>query len=125
MVKFLQEISKESLINFENNAPKPQMVIIKFEADWCKPCQLIKKDCLELASKLNDNVGYVTVDIDEHIELYAYLKTKKQIKGVPTLLAYYAGPREKNEWFIPNDSIIGADKTGLIQFFDRCNKHSN
>ena len=124
MVKILEEITKEQLINFQNNSPIPQQVIIKFEAEWCKPCQQIKELCQTQANKLNNNVGYVVVDIDENIELYAYLKTKKQVKGVPTLLSYYAGPREANEWFLPNDSVVGGDKNGVINFFDRCSNYS-
>lgn len=124
MVKILEGITKDQLINFQNNSPIPQQVIIKFEADWCKPCQQIKELCQTLASQLNNNVGYVVVDIDEHIELYAYLKTKKQVKGVPTLLSYYAGPRDQNEWFLPNDSIVGGDHNGVVNFFNRCSNYS-
>ena len=125
MVKFLNEITKEQLVNFQNNAPYPQQVIIKFEAEWCKPCQQIKNLCNDLASRLNDNVGYVVVDIDENIELYAYLKTKKQVKGVPTLLSFYAGKRENGEWFLPNDSVVGGDNNAVINFFNRCANYSN
>lgn len=125
MVKILNEITKEQLLNFQNNAPYPQQVIIKFEAEWCKPCQQIKNLCNDLASRLNDNVGYVVVDIDENIELYAYLKTKKQVKGVPTLLSFYAGKRENGEWFLPNDSVVGGDNNAVINFFNRCANYSN
>jgi len=124
MVKFLSEITKEQLIQFQNNSPIPQQVIIKFEAEWCKPCQKIKNLCNNLANNLNDNVGYVVVDIDEDIELYAYLKTKKQVKGVPTLLSYYAGQRDPSEWYLPNDSVIGGDENAVKSFFDRCSDHS-
>lgn len=125
MVKILEGITKEQLVNFQNNAPYPQQVIIKFEAEWCKPCQQIKNLCNDLASRLNDNVGYVVVDIDENIELYAYLKTKKQVKGVPTLLSFYAGKRENSEWFLPNDSVVGGDNNAVINFFNRCANYSN
>ena len=125
MVKYLSEVTKEQLINFQNNSPSPQLVIIKFEADWCRPCQQIKELCNSLASQLNDNIGYAIVNIDEHIELYATLKTKKQVKGVPALLAFYAEKKDSNEWFLPNDSVIGADKNGIIQFFSRCNEYSS
>lgn len=125
MVKLINEISKEQLINFQNNSPKQQLLIIKFEAEWCKPCQQIKALCQNLANQLNNNIGYVVVDIDENIELYAYLKTKKQVKGVPSLLAYYAGPRETNEWFLPNDSVVGSDQNEVSKFFERCHVYSN
>lgn len=125
MVKYLSEVTKDQLIKFQNNSPKPQLVIIKFEADWCRPCQQIKDLCNSLAAQLNDNIGYAVVDIDEHIELYATLKTKKQVKGVPTLLAFYAGKRDVNEWFLPNDSVVGADTNAINQFFLRCHNYSS
>tara|TARA_B100001093_G_C26001946_1_gene666050 strand:- start:17 stop:400 length:384 start_codon:yes stop_codon:yes gene_type:complete len=124
MVKILEGITKDQLINFQNNSPIPHQVIIKFEAEWCKPCQQIKELCHNLANQLNNNVGYIVVDIDENIELYAYLKTKKQVKGVPTLLSYHAGPRNPGEWFLPNDSVVGADNNGIVNFFTRCSNYS-
>ncbi len=124
MVNYINNCTKDDLINFQNTRSNKEIIIIKFEADWCKPCQNIKEPCNNLVKLLNDNVTYVVVDIDEHIELYAYLKTKKQITGIPTLLAYYGGKRDQNEWFLPNDSIIGSNLEELNKFFNRCEKYS-
>ena len=125
MVRILDEITKDQLINFLKNAPSPQLIILKFTADWCKPCQSIKKDCIKLRDQLCDNVGYCEIDIDEYIELYALLKQKKMVKGIPALLAFYAGKSDLENWYIPDDSIIGADRDNLIKFFERCHLHSN
>ena len=124
MVRILDEITKEQLINFQKNASLPQLIIIKFTADWCGPCKTIKNDCIRLRDQLCDNIGYCEVDIDEHIELYASFKQKKMVKGIPALLAFYAGKQNLEHWYIPDDSIVGADKDGLLQFFQRCQSHA-
>ena len=46
------------------------------------------------------------------------MKTKKMIKGVPTLMAYKMGSNN----YIPDDSISGADVNEVNKFFDRCRK---
>ena len=120
MVRILDEITKEQLINFQKNAPNNQLIIIKFTAEWCGPCKTIKNDCLKLREQLSNNIGYCEVDIDEHIELYAYFKQKKMVRGIPALLAFKGGKENLEHWYIPDDSIIGADKDGLLKFFQRC-----
>tara|TARA_A100001015_G_C14450064_1_gene503766 strand:+ start:146 stop:526 length:381 start_codon:yes stop_codon:yes gene_type:complete len=125
MVRILHEITKEQLINFQKNSPSNHLIIIKFTADWCGPCKIIKKDCLNLIDKLCDNIGYCEINIDEYIELYAYFKQKKMIKGIPALLAFKAGKENLEHWYIPDDSIVGADKDGLYKFFNRCQNYAN
>ena len=118
MSQILCEISKDELINFQNNAAATQIVLIKFGAEWCGPCQRIKTLCYEYFARLPKNITCIDVDIDEYIELYVALKSKKMVKGIPTLLAYYGGERE--HWFIPNDSVSGADPKEIANFFNRC-----
>ncbi len=125
MVKIINKVSKEELINFYNNSTRLSQIIIKFEADWCRPCQDIKEICNNISCKLNDNIIYVVVNIDKYPELYSFLKTKKQVNGIPTILSYRGGERNMNEWFIPNDSVIGGNKQSVIDFFNRCYQYSN
>jgi thiol-disulfide isomerase/thioredoxin len=114
----LCELSKDQLINFQANASPTQVVIIKFGAEWCGPCQKIKNFCDECFRKLPKSITCVDIDIDEHIELYVALKSKKMVNGVPALLAYYGGARD--HWFIPNDSVLGGDVKLITDFFNRC-----
>ncbi len=37
------------------------------------------------------------------------------INGIPAILAYYAG----NTNYVPDDSVAGADPSGVNAFFDR------
>ena len=107
---------KELLQNLGN-----KIIIIKFSADWCKPCKKIKPIVEEWYSKLNETFIIFEIDIDETMELYYALKTKKMANGIPSILAYYGNvERDMNHWYIPSDSVIGSDENEVNLFFDRC-----
>jgi thioredoxin 1 len=96
------------------------VLIFKFTADWCKPCQLIKSDVdkhFESISAL-ENVFCYEVDVDENFDLFAFMKTKKMMKGIPTMMAYKKGTTS----YAPDDSISGADINEVNDFFMRCRK---
>ena len=62
------------------------------------------------------SVQPVMLDIDESFELFAYLKKKKRVNGVPALLAWKKG----NVSDIPDDVVLGADVPQVRGFFERC-----
>ena len=125
MVKIIDNITKDLLIDFQNSKPINIIIIIKFGATWCKPCQDIKKYCSQEVNNLPDIINYIDIDIDKCSDLYRALKTKKMIKGVPTILAYFGGNRESNTWYIPNDSVSGNNIQAISSFFQRCINHVN
>ena len=94
----------------------PGVVIIKFGAEWCAPCKKIETQVQTYMNEMPINIQCVIVDIDESIEIYGFLKTKKMLNGIPAILAYYAG----NENYIPDDAVIGADSMQITLFFKRC-----
>ena len=96
------------------------IIILKFTATWCKPCKTIKPLVDEWFAKLPNNFVIVELDIDETMDLYAALKRKKMINGIPVLLAYYESKgRDPNHWFIPSDSVTGANEKQVNEFFSR------
>ena len=98
----------------------PGVLIFKFTADWCKPCQMIKSEVDTHFEKItNDNILCYEIDIDECFDLFAFMKTKKMMKGIPTMMAYKRGTTS----FAPDDSISGADISEVNAFFDRCRKY--
>jgi thiol-disulfide isomerase/thioredoxin len=85
------------------------VLIVFLWATWCKPCKLIKPYILP---KLTNYIC-ISLDIDTSPEIYSALKAKKQIQGVPTLLAFKPG----NISFIPDESISGTSKHDIDIFF--------
>tara|TARA_B100000902_G_C27272765_1_gene897202 strand:- start:1134 stop:1559 length:426 start_codon:yes stop_codon:yes gene_type:complete len=96
----------------------PGGIILKFEADWCRPCQTIKGYATEMFEKTGDKIMCVNVNVDNSIDLYAYLKRMKVVKGIPVFLAYY----RDNTTFFPNHSISGTDKAEIELFFKTVEK---
>jgi len=96
------------------------VIVLKFTADWCNPCKKIKPLVDSWFQKLPSNFVIVELDIDDTVDLYFALKSKKMVNGIPALLAYYQeNSRDKEHWFIPSDSVTGADERQVNDFFSR------
>ena len=123
-MNILSEMNKQSIINFQNseNTISKQIIIIKFGADWCGPCQKIKDTVYDWFGQMPQNVICADIDVDENLELYAALKSKKMVNGIPIILAYYG--HEKDHWYIPDDSVSGTDQNEINNFFNRCLKQA-
>lgn len=102
---------------------KKQVLIVKFSAEWCKPCQKIKKFVHERFDEMPNNVVFAEIDIDETMELYVAFKSKKMVKGVPSILAFHGDvKRDKEHWYIGDNSISGSNETSLEAFFKHCSE---
>ena len=97
----------------------PGLIVLKFGATWCKPCKIIKPVVDAFFASSPNNVLCCDIDIDESFDLYAFLKSKKMVLGVPVLLCYTKG----NTTYIPTDSVTGIDPNELDSFFRRCGKY--
>lgn len=97
------------------------ILIIKFHATWCGPCKKIEGIVQKYFGQLPDTVFTVEVDIDQALDLYGFLKTKKVVNGIPVMLAYYKG----NTHYVPDDIVIGTDEVQIQGFFHRCVEESN
>lgn len=111
----LSELSKEE---FAKQLQENQgLFIVKFGAEWCGPCKKVDPLIYEYFARIQGpNIQCAIIDIDESFELYAFLKSKKMVNGVPVILAY----RKGNISFIPDDVIVGADEKQIHLFFKRC-----
>ena len=87
------------------------ILIVFFTAKWCKPCQTIKPYVQHNLESCD--YSYLCLDIDENSQIYTKFKAKKQVCGVPVLLAFKQG----NETVIPDFSVMGAEKTKIDLFF--------
>lgn len=117
--EIISELSIDQFKSLYNNIGN-NIIIVKFTATWCKPCKKVKPQVDEWFNKLSSNIVIVEIDIDESMDLYVTLKSKKMVNGIPVLLAYYEPQnKEPNHWYIPSDSITGADEKGINEFFSR------
>ena len=66
------------------------IVILKLGATWCGPCKqiapLVHGLMHQITSVYGDKVVCCDIDVDENFELYAFLKNKKMIKFIPSIL---------------------------------------
>lgn len=94
----------------------PGVVIIKFGAEWCVPCRKIESLVDKWFDFAPSHVQCCKIDVDDNFELYGFLKTKRQINGIPAIFCYVKG----NLHYIPDDLVVGADTNAINDFFNRC-----
>jgi thioredoxin 1 len=92
------------------------IIILKFGAEWCKPCKLISPFVKDYINKLPSSFTVYDLDVDENFEIYAYLQHKKMVSGIPILLAYY----RENKTYASDQCISGVDKDKYKTFFMNC-----
>jgi thioredoxin 1 len=109
----ITEMSKESFSDLLKT--NKGVLIIKFGAEWCGPCKKIDPLVYDWMNKLSTqpNIQCAIIDIDENFEIYAFLKSKKMVNGVPVILCYKKG----NLTWIPDKAVVGANETQINIFF--------
>ncbi len=108
----IEEIEDKS--EFLNILKKnPGIVVIKFGAEWCAPCKKIHDYLHEWFEKMPASVVCYDLDVDDNFEIYAYLKTKKQVSSIPVILAWKKG----NTMVGADYSVVGSDKENIDTFF--------
>ena len=107
----ITELSKEDFGRalLEN----PGALVIKFGAEWCGPCKKIEPLVHSWMSQFPPTIQGAIIDIDDNFEIYALLKSKKQVNGVPVILCYKKG----NLTVIPDHVVVGADENQVNTFF--------
>jgi len=110
----ITEMTKESFA--QALADNKGALIIKFGAEWCGPCKRIEPLVNDWMSKLPETVQGAIIDIDDYFEIYAFLKSKRIVNGVPVMVCYKKG----NLSYIPDEVIVGSDVNQINLFFNKC-----
>ena len=124
MPDIITDISLETFNGLVNTLPSDSLIIIRFTAEWCGPCQRINGICDEYFKKCSNKIFPVVIDVDESIDLYVRFKRQKMLNGIPALLAYH-GNNKQDVWYVPNDCILDGDIEKVKAFFNRCSTHIN
>ena len=104
----------ESRAAFANMlANNPGMIVLKFGATWCGPCNLIDPLVTQWFSNMPATVKCAAIDIDESFDLYGAFKSKRQITGIPAILCFNKG----NESYIPDMNVVGSNVDQVNAFF--------
>jgi thioredoxin 1 len=82
-------------------------VLVKFEADWCGPCQAMKPMIQDIASEFGDKLTIATLDIDQNNRT----PHRFGIRGVPTVILFDKGQIVGQKVGLPRK----ADLAALIQ----------
>jgi thioredoxin 1 len=110
----ITEMSKEDFGNLL--AYNKGALVIKFGAEWCGPCKQIASLVNSRMAQFPPTIKGAVIDIDDNFEIYALLKSKRIVNGVPVILCYKKG----NLTIVPDNVIVGANENQINAFFDTC-----
>jgi thiol-disulfide isomerase/thioredoxin len=89
------------------------ILIVFVTGSDCVPCERAKPIVYEKMKTVSYKC--IHLDRDRDADIYSALRTKKQIKGVPTLLAYQAG----NYTINADLSVSGSNPSAIEEFFEQ------
>jgi thioredoxin 1 len=79
-------------------------VLVKFEADWCGPCQAMKPMIAEIAGEYAEKLTIATLDIDQNNQTPSRLG----VRGVPTIMLFMNGQVVAQKVGLPRKSELVA-----------------
>lgn len=95
------------------------LIILKFTAPWCGPCNNIKDIVDSYFSTSPVNCTCVSINIDDSIDIFAAMKRYKILKGVPGLLCYI---KDECDSIFPSFVCNTGDRNEVTKFFIECNE---
>ena len=104
-------MSRADFLNLLKTKDKP--LLVKFTADWCGPCKRVKPLVDNfLTQDVMSRLQYLEIDIDHSVDVYAYMKTKRMLNGIPTLFFY----EKSNTNFPPSYSVSTGNEAKVNEF---------
>jgi thiol-disulfide isomerase/thioredoxin len=102
----------DTLQKYKHYRQKEGLVIVKFGAVWCGPCNKIKPFMEELAAK-NKHIYFLDVDVNSEVGDHDDVNN---VRTIPHFKFFVDGKLKRE--------IIGVDKEKLIQYVDRYGKEA-
>ena len=93
-----------------------ETTILKFTATWCKPCKTIAPFVESINNeyfKMGANFEFIEIDVDNALDLYAFLKKTKMVNGIPAILIYKKCLYKPDTFYVPYKSATGADAAAI------------
>jgi thiol-disulfide isomerase/thioredoxin len=90
-------------------------IVVYLSAPWCIPCGKASPIIQCRSEKLPKEVTYLHLNVDNCFDVYAVLRAKKQVKGIPALLGY----KPENATFMADESCSGANEADIDAFFSK------
>ena len=116
--------NREDLIKYLSES-EHEYTIIKFKAEWCNPCKKIApfiESCVKSKEEEFKNEKkkflFITLDVDECFDLYAFLKKIKMINGIPALFLYSKKNLDEERKYIPQYNISGTNEQEIRKMFN-------
>jgi len=94
---------------------KQTHIVLLFETVWCALCktpryqEFIRTQLMTLP----EHYTVYILDADENGDVFSFLKSKKMVVGVPTLLFYH----KDNMTYVPDESVSGINASHLTAFY--------
>ena len=111
----VKHVAADRIAFLKHLAETPNHTVLKLTATWCGPCKQIAEYTRQASLRLPANVDLIECDVDESFDLYASLKQKKMVNGIPVFLFYKNG----NATLISDLSVTGSNVKDLDAFFFR------
>jgi thiol:disulfide interchange protein len=91
--------------------------ILVFQTCWCTLCKTPRyQEFIQTRlMTLPDNYTLYVLDADEFSDVFSFLKSKKMVVGVPTILFYH----RDNVTYVPDESISGINAGHLESFYNQ------
>lgn len=125
MTEVFVNLDIPTLQHLQTNA-KSHIIILKFTANWCGPCKRIQNLVESHFNNLPENAIIFELDIDDpaNIPLYSTLKSKRQLKGIPGIVAFYSDV-ERPFWYVPDACVNNANVPSINNFFKNAIARAN
>ncbi len=89
-----------ALLDYIATSKKP--IVLKFYADWCKPCKRMKSRIESVAEHFNGQVTIISINIDA----YGQISNAFGVRYIPTLVFIKNGKEIKRTNSIGKDEMI-------------------